>query len=90
MLYWCSTQTNWADDDNTRGTMARTSLKVISVYLNDTDYDRVSRAAALADRSMSNYLKRAGIAQAKSDLARSQGRTTDDSATKRAPAGSTE
>jgi hypothetical protein len=48
--------------------MARTSLKVISVYLNDKDYKTVSDASAKEDRSMSNFLKLHGVAAAKQIL----------------------
>jgi uncharacterized protein (DUF1778 family) len=44
--------------------MARTNLKVISVYLNDRDYTRVQNAAALQNRSMSNFLHTIGVAAA--------------------------
>lgn len=35
--------------------MARTNLKVISVYFDDQGYDLVKKAASLENRSMSNF-----------------------------------
>lgn len=41
--------------------MARTNLKVISVYLNEGDYKAVKRASEGQNRSMSNFLHTVGV-----------------------------
>lgn len=48
--------------------MARTNLKVLSVYLNDKDHKTIKDTALLENRSMSNYAGTVAAIAAQSKL----------------------